>query len=167
MVGWNHTGAFREKLCIVCGTEFKPTSGVNKFCSTSCRGRWKYISGNYSTERQYDKISGSWVRYYSRLQCKKDRRDVISVEEILQLHKRQQGRCALTGVEMTCELKKGKRVWTNASIDRVIAGGSYTIGNIHLVCTAINLFRCDIPLDQFIEWCKLVSSYSGAGNGTR
>lgn len=167
MAGWHHDGVFRPKRCVVCGIEFIPKSGVNKFCSESCRGRWKYINGNASTEQQYQKISGSWERYFSRLQSKKDRRDQISVSELLILYRQQQGRCALSGVEMTCLLEKGKRIWTNASIDRIEAGGLYTLSNIQLVCTAVNLFRCDIPISQFVEWCRLVSNYKGDRYGAR
>jgi hypothetical protein len=64
----------------------------------------------------------------------------------------------MTGQPMTCELIRGERVWTNASIDRIIPGGLYVLENIQLVCTAINLWRSNQPLGEFIEWCQMVAA---------
>jgi len=72
----------------------------------------------------------------------------------------QGGKCALTGMPLTCILERGVRCQTNASIDRKIAGGSYTEDNVQLVCAAINKFRIDTPLDEFIDWCKKVADYA-------
>jgi hypothetical protein len=156
--GWHHDGVFKEKECAVCNTLFKPKSGVHKFCSPKCKGKWQYISGTHSTENQYKKISGNWDRYFARLVSRNDmRRENISTEDCLELLEEQDGLCALSGVELTCILKKGERCWTNASLDRIEAGGLYTKDNVQLVCTSLNMWRGDLPLDQFIWWCKKVA----------
>ena len=48
---------------------------------------------------------------------------------------------------------------TNASIDRIIAGGEYTKDNIQLVCAALNSWRADTDLQEFIWFCKKVTEY--------
>ena len=161
MVGWNHYGAFKPKPCIVCGKEFKPNSSPHKFCSESCKGRWKYITGTETTETQYNKISGNWAKYFNRLTCGKGRELQITKEELLEMRIKQNGLCALSGVEMTCKLEKGIKCWTNASIDRILPGGYYTPDNIQLVCAAVNVFRNQIPLAEYIEWCRRVAEHNG------
>lgn len=74
-------------------------------------------------------------------------------------------KCTLSGVELTCTLIKGIKVKTNASIDRIIAGGSYSIDNIQLVCSALNSWRADTELPEFIDWCKKVAQYSQEKEG--
>lgn len=161
-MGWNHEGCFKEKLCAVCGTEFKPFSGVHKFCSEQCKGKWKYITGVFSTENQYKEISGNWRRYFCRLVNRSRGRANLSVEDCLELLEEQDGLCALSGVELTCQLEKGTKFKTNASLDRIEAGGLYIKSNIQLVCTALNCWRSDTDLEEFKWWCKKVTEFQNA-----
>jgi hypothetical protein len=73
---------------------------------------------------------------------------------------KQNYRCALTGKELTCILEVGQKCSTNASIDRIDAGGSYQEENIQLVCAAVNSFRNKISLPEFIAWCKAVTEHN-------
>lgn len=161
MSGWHHDNAnWKPKACAVCATEFTPKSGVNKFCSTTCRGKWKYITGDGSTENQYLRISGNWQRYMARLLYYGGRkRDKLTRDMLLRKLEEQDYRCALTGVSLTCDLSKGVRCRTNASVDRIVAGGPYTYDNIQLVCRAVNFWRSDLPVAEFVEWCRLVVSH--------
>ena len=63
------------------------------------------------------------------------------------------------GLPLTCKLEKGTKFWSNASVDRILAGGSYEKNNIQLVCRAVNSWRSDMPLEDFIQVCKAVASY--------
>lgn len=160
--GWQGSEVFAKKSCLVCGHEFSPKSGVHKFCSPQCKGKHKYLTGEGSTENQYQKISGNWRRYFSRLIGKAYRTE-LSVEILLELLNEQNGLCALSGVPLTCTLIKGQRIRTNASIDRISAGGPYTRDNIQLVCSALNTWRSDTDLQEFIEWCRKVAQFHGNG----
>lgn len=156
--GWHHDNAnWKEKECPVCGIMFTPRSGNPKFCSSKCKGKWPYITGSGSTKNQYDKISGNWARYISRLLYYGGRkRDKLSREIILAQLEKQNYKCALSGVDLTCRLEVGVKFPTNASIDRIEAGGPYTADNIQIVCRALNSWRADLPVEDFIEWCRLV-----------
>lgn len=162
MAGWHHQKAnWQPKECVVCKNTFVPKSGVNKFCSATCKGKWKYITGKGSTDNQYLQISGNWVRYISRLMyCSGRKRDNLNREIVLKKLQDQDYKCAITGVSLTCNLERGKRVMTNASIDRIVAGGSYTEENIQIVCRAVNQWRGDLTLAEFINWCRRVVEHS-------
>lgn len=148
---------FPTKKCLVCDSEFKPRSGVHKFCSTTCKGKWKYITGSGSTENQYVVISGNWTRYVSRLMYYGGRkRDKLSRDIILRKLEEQNYKCTLSGANLTCTLEKGVKFPTNASIDRIEAGGPYTEENIQIVCRALNSWRADLSVEEFVEWCRLV-----------
>jgi hypothetical protein len=52
------------------------------------------------------------------------KRDLLSREIILGQLEKQDYKCALSGVQLTCILEKGIITQTNASIDRINAGGA-------------------------------------------
>jgi hypothetical protein len=147
--------------CAVCKKEVVPVNRTQRFCSVTCRGKWKYYSGEVSTDSQYERISGNWSRYLPRLLYfggrKRDKltRDILMAQLI-----RQDFKCALSGVALTCKLEKGVNCPTNASVDRIIAGGPYTEDNIQMVCRALNAWRSDTSIEDFVEWCRRVVNYN-------
>ena len=161
MVGWNHDKAmWKDKKCAVCTTVFTPKSGVHKFCSDSCRGKWKYVVGTHSTENQYKDISGNWKRYLARLQYVAGRkRDGLTTEVLMEIIEKQNYRCALSGLPLTCMMEKGKTFNTNVSVDRIEAGGEYTKENVQLVCRALNQWRSNTSIEDFVAFCKAVASH--------
>ena len=160
--GWHHDNAnWKPKTCPACKCEFTPKSGAHRFCSSKCRGKWKYMSGAASTSKQYLQISGNWRRYFSRLlHAGGKRREELTIDDLASLHEQQGGLCALTGVPLTCELEVGVHRQTNASIDRVEAGGAYSRDNVRLVCSAVNKWRGALPTADFVEWCRKVVTHS-------
>lgn len=79
----------------------------------------------------------------------------ITLDYLLKLWNNQNGKCALSGIEMTYELNKG-RTHTNVSIDKIDRTKGYTIGNIQLVCMACNQIKSDMPEDMMYYFCKHV-----------
>lgn len=144
--------------CLQCGNAIEGRNAHALYCSKACGHKYRYTNSNRGTAYQYSLASGNWRLYYQRRVSEKRRSATLSVEELLALHAQQNGKCALTGVELTCTLIPGKRTPTNASIDRIDAKGRYTLDNIRLVCVAVNRLRCDMDTDEFINWCKLVAS---------
>lgn len=161
MAGWNHKNAdWKVKICPCCKVVFKPASGVQKYCSSLCKKTLRKQLGKVSTEEQYKKISGNWSLYFSRLLSSSKRKEAnLTRETLLELAESQNYKCALSGLELTCQLEKGSNFFTNASVDRVIAGGCYTKENIQLVCKGLNSFRNNMPLKDFIDLCTKVSTY--------
>jgi hypothetical protein len=148
------------KTCPVCKTDFSGRGPAALYCSPDCRLVAQTESDRRGTRAQYESISGNWHRWYSRAVTKKRKKDGLTVDQLKRLHVQQNGRCALTGFEMTCTLVSGTRCLTNASLDRIVPGGPYSIDNIQLVCAGVNMWRGEIPLDEFVDWCRAVVNYA-------
>jgi hypothetical protein len=145
------------KICKHCSAEFTPKSKKHVFCTSTCKGKHKYVCGSLTTEGQYKQISGNWSRYASRLMMSNGRkRDGLTTQIILDLLEEQDYCCALTGVPLTCQLEVGVDFKTNASLDRIEAGGPYIKSNVQLVCKAVNSFRGNLSIEEFKWWCKKV-----------
>ena len=141
---WVKELGIAERYCVVCGTKFLPKRQSTQTCGEKCRRRWRYLSGNENTKQRYAALSGNWERYFRRLINKRDRRETLSVDDLLEVHQRQDGKCALTGETLTCKLVHGKRQWTNASIDRIVPEKGYVPDNIQLVCAAVKIGRAHV-----------------------
>ena len=146
--------------CLTCKKEFIPRRTWQKFCSPKCNNKAR----SWTPDRQRDWISGNWYRYFSRLVTSNPDRKTLTTNDLLELLDQQQGLCALTGVKLTNILVKGRKIWTNASIDRIVSGGPYIRDNIQLVCTAVNGFRSQMSIEEFKQWCALVAKFRGLGN---
>ena len=145
--------------CAICGTKFSRLAFNHKYCSTKCKRTGLRLGGCESTDSQYKLVSGNWAKYYNRLRCQKNRQG-LTVELLLSLHEKQKGLCKLSGVPFTCKLEKGVRCLTNASIDRIDPKGAYSEDNIQLVCVALNIFRVDTSVPEFIDWCRKVADHA-------
>jgi hypothetical protein len=103
------------------------------------------------------KRSSSVGAYLSYLRAKAAKRAAcdVSLSYLQALWSRQDGKCALTGLEMT--IKLGQRVVpTNASIDRINPQAGYTAGNVQLVCRVANTMKLDSSMAEFVRLCRLV-----------
>ena len=85
----------------------------------------------------------------------------VSLDALCRLWEVQQGKCALTGWDMTMILGKG-RVATNASIDRINSRLGYVSGNIQLVCRAANVAKNDLTSAEFMALCAAVMEKANA-----
>lgn len=79
----------------------------------------------------------------------------IDLGYLLQLYAQQQGRCALSGVEMTYCAGSG-RVNTNISIDRIDSSIGYVRGNVQFVCDVANRMKQDLSQEELLVWCKKI-----------
>ncbi len=150
----------KPSVCVECGSGYEKVRNAQKFCSTSCKGKHKYSTGEVTTNSQYEKINGNWRKYLQRLlYVNGNKRESLSVEDLLEIIEEQNYRCALSGVELTGKLEVGKVSKTNASVDRIDAGGPYIKENIQLVCRAVNGFRTNTSVEEYIWWCKKVAEY--------
>lgn len=146
------------RFCAICRKPFIRTSGAQRFCSVSCKSKEGQTTGSMCCERQYVRISGDWEKYFARLINRK-RKGLITKQDLLEIIKKQDYKCALSGIPLTCQLTQGKKYKTNASLDRIIPGEPYTKENIQLVCAALNSWRGDTELDEFVEFCRQVTLF--------
>ena len=154
------TRDYKPIPCDSCKKEFLQKRTGHRFCSSTCKGVYKYSSNTITTESQYKYISGNWLKYLNRLTFKRRRENGLTADLLMSLLVKQNYKCALTGKELTCILERGVVCQTNASIDRINAGGDYVIENIQLVCRAVNSFRNNVSLNEFISWCNAVTKHN-------
>lgn len=152
----NYTRKFspKEASCQGCGGSFIKIQRTHKYCCAKCKDHANLTP----TSEQYEKLSGNWQKYFVTLLAQPHRRACGLTVDILQrVFDRQNGLCALSGEPMTCLRKSGVKYKTNASIDRIEAKGSYAEDNIQLVCVAVNKFRIDMDIEEYINWCRKVA----------
>lgn len=88
------------------------------------------------------------------------RQFTVTFEEVLAIYEQQDGRCAITGIELTHEYNN----YSNASIDRIDVDRGYEADNIRLVCAVVNSMRNRLTDDQLIHWCGAVVEGMSGGN---
>ena len=69
-------------------------------------------------------------------------------QQIEDLLKKQNYKCALTGIDFSEEM---------FSLDKINPNGHYVIDNVQLLTFTVNRMKQDIPQDIFIELCKKIA----------
>lgn len=130
-----------HKKCVKCKKEYKPRSPHHMFCSRSC-------------QEIFNK-GRTWTNFLACLLNNNPNRKKLSTEILLEIFEKQGGKCAVSGVPLTKITGKGV-VPTNASIDRVRAGGKYTKNNIRLVCHFVNTWRGKVTDKELLWWSERI-----------
>lgn len=99
--------------------------------------------------------------------AKKRKIDVhITLKDIMDLYKQQNGTCALSKIKLTYVATERQtdsehilNKW-NISVDRKKSGKPYTNNNIQLVCAIINRMKMDTSNDYFITICGSISRFN-------
>lgn len=81
----------------------------------------------------------------------------------MDLLEQQEGKCALSGREMTFIKKTDSpKVHTNLSIDRIDNTKPYEIGNLQLVCAICNTMKLTLTTSELVGWCEsIVATQNG------
>lgn len=107
----------------------------------------------------YKNVSGSWIRRTEQTAKKRNLEFNITAKDIQELYDKQDGKCALSGINLTlCRCNDKINDLQNASIDRIDNQKGYTLDNIQLIHKRLNRIKSVLNNDEFIYWCKLVSS---------
>jgi hypothetical protein len=152
-VKFSDVPSVNPKACTSCGSAFYPNSGVQKYCSDSCK---TYEARDpINLEKQYERINSSVALYLNRIVANTRRSKQyagLTRDELLEIWEDQEGLCAITGVPMTHTLVKGQVFYTNASADRIEVGGPYSKDNIRLVCSIVNKMRHTLSDEELLWW---------------
>lgn len=89
----------------------------------------------------------------------------LTSEYLWNLFLLQNGKCALSGVELTLSTKIDKnhnldRTNHTASLDRVDNSKGYIEGNVQWIHKIVNLMRRQFSVEEYVHWCTLVSKYA-------
>lgn len=77
----------------------------------------------------------------------------ITKEDLINLWDKQNGKCAISGIDMTCTLDSGRTPY-NVSADQINPSMGYTKNNIQLVCMSVNQLKSDFEMDIVLNICK-------------
>jgi len=102
--------------------------------------------------------------YWKRLKSGAKSRNIqfeITQKEALDLFYKQDGKCALTGVEINIGIisKSKYPKLCMASLDRKDSSKGYSIENVQWVHKEINIMKGSLKEVDFIKWCKMVSDH--------
>lgn len=152
------------KYCRSCETtkdvsKFHADKSTNDGLQTYC-GVCKIRALNMSSS----KFEGFIKKLFTDLKKNATKRNIIvkiKLSDILDLYKKQNGRCAYTDVLMTTDRipKENSRLTNpnNISVDRIDSTLPYTKQNIQLVCVVINLVKYDLSENNFLSMCAKVA----------
>ncbi len=146
---------FREaRACAKCGIDYIAVVKKQQFCSTRCS---QQVIGHRARLRSNHDVRA----HLKRLRTRPDRAS-LSIDFLHDLYKKQEGRCALTGIAMTWGMFQG-RVKTHISLDRIRSYEGYTEDNVQLVCRIANLMKLDTAQNEFVELCRKIVEKADAG----
>lgn len=108
------------------------------------------------------KVSGTLMTYMKRKAKDRNLEFLVTAEELWNLFKSQKERCALSGVKITLSTTIDKNHNINrkehtASLDRIDNSKGYTIDNVQWVHKVVNAMRRQYSVQEYVEWCTLVS----------
>jgi hypothetical protein len=164
VVGFSHLSKSRSVywLCkCKCGNT-KPIprqsliKGRNITCGCHCN---RYADGS-SNWKGHGKISG---HYWRTIQSCAKRRNIdvdITSEQIWELYLKQNGKCALTGIDIDFEDKFHNRRNRTASLDRRDSTKGYTLDNIQWVHKDINQMKMEFSEEKLLQYCKLIVEHN-------
>jgi hypothetical protein len=155
-------------LCHICGEYKEPSeftyAGANKYtlrqnkecrCNSCKLEQRKAAIATYDNDVKLEKVlQARWLAAKSRA-IDKSIPFTITKEDLLTVWKAQNGKCAISGLDMTYELGEG-RTYTNVSIDQVSPSKGYTVDNIQLVCMAVNQLKSDLDMDTILTLCSAI-----------
>jgi hypothetical protein len=134
--------------CRYCGNEFSNSRSKQDYCPQSLRlcrmqARGMYAE-NITTEDQYEKLDGNLRGVLNKLRTAKEERRHLRIGDLVEIWNKQDGRCAITGIAMTCRAERGEFFPYNVSIDRIVPkweGGTYALDNVQFVCKVANVLK--------------------------
>ena len=145
----------RSRKCHYCGVKKSISSFDQSKNSNQCN--------ECKLERRYEKINSSPLNYiqnlYVQLRYVRKKQGItwdVTPQELFILYAKQEGKCALTGQELTFKRGTDEESDFNISIDRIDSANGYYIENIQLIGKIINFLKHDLPQEKFIKLVKLI-----------
>ena len=135
-----------------------------QFYGPNCMTCRKQSTGAHVKHRLYTPaLDRYWAKRLRSIAGGAQTREImclLSKDDLLGLYLEQQGLCAMTGVEMTCNIASAPRMELQASVDRIDSNGNYTLDNIQIVCAVVNVMKTVLPQSRFVDWCRKVVDYA-------
>lgn len=159
--GENRCRKYARCLC-ECGREKEARCDglkTGKYVSCGChsKNRWNMVCEQNPAFRGKGELRAA---FFSAIKKSAKRRDIecsLLLEEAWDIFQQQNGRCALTGLE----IHFGRIYFANettASLDRIDSNKGYVLGNVQWVLKDINMLKGDYNNEYFIKLCNAVAA---------
>ena len=146
----------RDHFCSSKSNKFR--DGLNGYCK-KCQQERELIYRTTLDSETGLQFKLKHCLYSARSRAKKLKLEFnLTYEYIKYLYETQKGLCAISGIPMTKEYGSGI-LDTNISVDKIDPKKGYVIGNIQLVCWAVNRMKGTMNLEQLIFFCQNVIDY--------
>ena len=150
------TKAKYKKLCSSCGSE--QSYGRLDHYKSAVQGDWKCKSCSNSSNNFNGKLGPmpiTWFEVKKRGGISRGFAWDLTPQDILDMHKEQQEKCALTGWSINWS---AKGLTATVSIDRIDSSEGYIKGNVQLLHKDVNMAKQQYSQEYFIEMCQAVVS---------
>lgn len=156
--------------CKQCSTEFQgETKEVERrkkegrnyfFCSRSCSTKYNNSRRSLETRQKISDalskrssgnlyaLKGNFTRTLRQV-YKRDKKHEMTEDFLQTLWDKQEGKCALSGIQLQHYDFKTKKAPNNASLDRIDSSRGYLKDNVQFVAYSLNLAKVDFDNDQF------------------
>ena len=148
-----------HKLCPSCHSvqtygrlRFARDKDKKKQVCRSCKWEDRYKNSNKG---------GIPVSWFTKFKTGAKARNIefsLSIEDVVDILEVQSYKCALSGVDLSFQTKRGKI--HRASIDRIDSSKGYFKDNIQIVDKDINKMKLDHSQEYFISLCKRIAEYN-------
>ena len=110
-----------------------------------------------NTTRKYKDLTSYYRQKCSNARSKAKKAGLpfdLTIEYLLEMHFKQEGKCFLTGRELCCERnqKNERRSSETCSLDKIVPELGYVKGNVLLVIDKVNRVKADCTLDEMKQW---------------
>lgn len=98
--------------------------------------------------------------YWYRVEANAKMREIpvhVTQKEVAVLFDKQDGKCALTGVQLILDAPIEQ---ITASLDRIDSSRGYVTGNVQWVHKKVNKMKNDMDSSEFLEWANRISEHS-------
>ena len=141
--------------CLFCGkarniTRHDHATRLAKHPCKTCSNK------NNNPQGEIEGIRVSWFNKFKLAATHRSLEWDITIEDVAHILSMQASRCALSGIWIST---RGDLKTITASIDRINNSIGYTKENIQLVHKKINMMRGTLTVEEFIDFCKSVSSW--------
>lgn len=117
-----------------------------------CKEReWEKANKNIDFEKFLQSVCSNTNR---RNKDKFQKESKVTKEFLKELYQRQEGKCAISGIELTYIRRTRKKILTNISLDRLDSSKPYSKDNVQLVCVGINLMKNNVDNEVFLKFFK-------------
>lgn len=145
------------KTCTKCGVEKLLSEFYTREYGT--RNDCKQCTGKASAKNKigkvplHERVINSRLKNLHTKARLRTKSFLISLDDLNDIWRKQDGRCAYTKLPLLATANQ----FNTVSLDRVDSSEGYVVGNIQLVCAAINKMKQEYSEEMFILFCLLVT----------